>query len=271
MKGVEVWQHRDVTLYRGDCLEVLPTLAPDAAACTITDPPYGDTALEWDSRVKGWMDVLPTPVLWCFGSLRFFLGERFDGWSLAQDVIWEKHNGSNFHNDRFRRVHETIAMFYRGSWADVYKAPQFTLDATKKTVRRKQRPPHMGQIGAGPYESIDGGPRHMRSVMRVRSCHGHAEHPTQKPVELIEPLIRYSAPEGATVLDCFAGSGSTMVACVRTGRRGIGIEMNAEHFETAKARVLRAYDAEALFTGRGVEEVPLPLAGSDRGRSPLSQ
>lgn len=177
--------------------------------------------------------------MWVFGSLRFFLEGRseFEEWTLAQDIIWEKHNGSSFHADRFKRVHEHAVQFYRGEWSAVYKAPVTTPDATARAVRRKQRPPHTGHIEAGSYVSHDGGPRLMRSVIAVRSCHGEAEHPTQKPVGIIDPLLRYSCRPGGIVLDPFMGSGSTLVAAKSLGLRAVGIEINERYCEIAAKRL----------------------------------
>lgn len=101
-----------ITIYHGDCREILPLLDP-VDVC-IADPPYGVTALEWDQPVSGWASLIGAPTIWCFGSLRFFLGQSFEGWTYAQDVIWEKHNGSNPHADRFRRVHEIVVQLYKG-------------------------------------------------------------------------------------------------------------------------------------------------------------
>jgi site-specific DNA-methyltransferase (adenine-specific) len=95
----------------------------------------------------------------------------------------------------------------------------------------------MGHIEAGHYVSQDGGPRLMRSVLAVRSCHGYAEHPTQKPIDLLTPLIEYSCPPGGLVLDPFMGSGSTLVAARQSGRRAIGIEIARGDCETAVARL----------------------------------
>jgi site-specific DNA-methyltransferase (adenine-specific) len=125
-------------------------------------------------------------------------------------------------------VHEVAAHFYRGDWAEVYKSPQFTNDATARTVRRKARPPQWGDIGAASYASDDGGPRLAGSVIYARSCHGTAIHPTQKPEAIIAPLMEYSVPAGGLVLDCFAGSGVVLLAARKTGRRAIGIEKGEE-------------------------------------------
>lgn len=228
-----------ITIYNGDCREILPKLPRADAA--IADPPYAETSLEWDSNLAQWLDDLPTDCVWCFGSLRMFLrmsrAGDFEEWKQAQEIVWEKHNGSIFHADRFRRVHELAVQFYRGDWADIYKSPVTTADATARTVRRKDRPRHAGAIGEGAYVSFDGGPRLMRSVIRVASCHGYAEHPTQKPLGILQPLIEYSCPPCGVVLDPFTGSGSALVAARRAGRRAIGIEIDERYCEIAAKRL----------------------------------
>jgi site-specific DNA-methyltransferase (adenine-specific) len=152
-------------------------------------------------------------------------------------VIWEKHNGSSFHADRFKRIHENAVQFYRGQWADVFKSPVTTPDAVKKVSRRKKRPAHMGDIGLTTFISHDGGPRLMTSVIYARSCHGYAEHPTQKPLEILEPLIRYSVPPGGSVMDPFMGSGSTLVVAKRLGLSAVGIEIEERFCEIAAKRL----------------------------------
>lgn len=224
-----------ITIYHGDCREILPLLDP--VDVVITDPPYGVTALKWDVRVEGWMGLLPSNNCWCFGSLKYFLAEPFDGWTYAQELVWEKHNGSNVHADRFRRVHELIVQFYRGDWVSLYRKPVFTQTALRRTVRAKTRPTHFGKIDSTPYQSEDGGPLIMRSVLFARSCHGYAEHPTQKPIPVIAPLIEYSCPPGGTVLDPFMGSGSTLIAAMQAGRMAIGIERDEAYCKIAVKRL----------------------------------
>ena len=241
MSARPYYEQSGVTIYHGDCRDVLPLIG--GASCIVTDPPYGQTSLEWDRWVDGWLDAvkLKANSLWCFGTLRMFMlhaqeFERAD-WTLAQDLIWEKHNGSSFHADRFKRVHEQPAQFYRGAWATVYKTPVFTNDATAKAVRRKTRPPHLGHIDASSYQSVDGGPRMARSVIRVKSCHGYAENETQKPIGILEPLLRYSVQPDGFVLDPFAGSGSTAIAAKGLGLRAVLIEAREEQCEIAARRL----------------------------------
>jgi site-specific DNA-methyltransferase (adenine-specific) len=229
------YDEEGITLYAEDCRQGIGRL--DAAAdCCLADPPYGDTTLEWDRWPAGWVDaaaarMAPSASLWCFGSFRMFrdYGKEFTGWSLAQDLIWEKHNGSGLHADRFKRVHEHAVQFYRGKWADVFKSPVYTHDATKRTIRRKEKPQHMGAIAGATYASSDGGPRLMRSVLQVRSCHGHAIHPTQKPEALVTPLLRYSLKPGGLLLVPFAGSGVDLLVARQLGCRAIGFEVNTDY------------------------------------------
>jgi site-specific DNA-methyltransferase (adenine-specific) len=238
-----------VTIYHGDCRTLLDSGAVDVGevGVVVADPPYGETSLVWDRWQAGWVDAVAGRVrrscsLWCFGSMRMFLDHvgEFAGWQLAQDIVWEKHNGSSLLADRFRRVHENALQWYRGPWAEVWRAPVTTPDATKRTARRKRKPAHWGSIDAGSYRSEDGGPRLARSVLKVRSTHGHAIHPTQKPLGIIEPLLRYSLAPGGTVLDPFAGSASTLVAAREAGYRAIGIEADEAMCEKAAERLAAA-------------------------------
>lgn len=237
---------QSATLLTGDCREQMPARGP--YDLIIADPPYGDTSLSWDRQVEGWLmlartSLKPTGSIWLFGSLRSFLriAPAFHRarLRLAQDVIWQKQNGTSFHADRFRRIHEIVAQFYRTDtpWRQVHNAVRTTPDATARTVRRKMRPPHMGDIGVGHYRSLDGGPRLMRSVLAVRNCHGRAIHPTEKPVELLELLIETSCPPGGLVGDWFAGSGAVGEACLRTGRHYIGCEIDPVMAERARFRL----------------------------------
>lgn len=220
-----------ITLYCGDMREVVPALGLSADAI-VTDPPYGETSLEWDRWPEGWPKVAAAvaPQMWCFGSLRMFWDKGYDlaagKWGLAQDVVWQKHNGTNPNNDRFRRVHELAVHFYREGtpWADLYKCPVYVPGASAKTVRRKKRPTHWGDIGGALYRSEDGGPKLEESVIYARSCHGYAVHPTQKPEAIIRPLLQYSVPPGGVVVDFFAGSGTTLAVAREMGLRAVGIE-----------------------------------------------
>jgi site-specific DNA-methyltransferase (adenine-specific) len=228
-----------VTLYHGDWRELIE---PDFRADLIlTDPPYGETSLEWDRWPTGWVSLAARHAdsMWCFGSMRMFLDQRdeFRDWKLSQDVVWEKHNGSGFHADRFRRVHEFATHWYRGDWSEIHHAPPTVDAAVKRTRRSKRRPTHTGNIDATPYVSHDGGPLLMTSVMYAPSMHGRAINETEKPVPILEPLIAYGCPVGGTVLDFYAGSSATLVAARNLGRKAVGYEKRESQCEQAAKRL----------------------------------
>lgn len=241
------------TLYLGDCRELLPVIQADLV---IADPPYNETSLAWDRWPAGWLDSIkssmkPSASLWMFGSMRMFMERaaeiRAAEWKLAQDVVWEKHNGANNANDRFRRVHEFIVQFYRGEWGAVYKNALYSADATARAVRRKNHPQQWGYIGSGDYVSEDGGPRMMRSVWCCRSEHGRAEHPTQKPVGIVEPLIEHSCPPGGLIYDPAMGAGTFGIAALQKGRTFVGCEKSPEFFDIACRRIEESLRQEKLF------------------------
>lgn len=236
-----------VQIIHGDSSRCLAAFPDETFDCILTDPPYGETSLEWDHWVAEW----PTSVrrvlkrsgsMWVFGSFRMFMehANDFRGWRQSHDVVWEKHNGSGLFKDRFRRVHELAVHFYRddAKWADVFKAPQFTNDARARVVRKKPRPAHWnGATGENVYRSEDGGPRLMRSVQFVRSEHGRAHHPTQKPIGIVEPLLLYACPIGGSVLDPFAGSGTTGVVAKRHAISATLIEGRGDYVEVIARRL----------------------------------
>lgn len=238
------WSSETVTLYLGDCREVVPALGL-TVDLVIADPPYGETSLAWDRWPDGWLATAAeaTRSLWCFGSMRMFLDRRdeFAAWKLSQDVIVEKSNGSGAAADRFRRVHEHALHWYQGDWRDVYHdVPR--VQATPETIARngsaarRTHGAHLGEYGAA-RAWTDDGTRLMQSVVRVKSMRGRAIHPTEKPLAILNPLIRYACPPGGLVVDPFAGSGSTLDAARQSGRRAIGIEANEEYAERAARRL----------------------------------
>ena len=239
----------DWTLYHGDFRTLLPGVLAEYGIpdLCIVDPPYGETALAWDRWPTDWPALIPGNSMWCFGSLRMFMERRdeFADWQYGHDVVWEKHNGTGFVRDRFRRVHEFVSHWYRGPWAKVYaRVPRVpkthTLD--KSVVRRiETQPSHTGTVGASVY--VDDGLRLHRSVIKVPSVRGGI-HRTEKPVALLEKLIEYGCPPGGWVFDPFAGSASTLVAAQNVGRRAVGVELDPEMYAKAAERL--RVDAEAV-------------------------
>lgn len=227
------YQDELVTLYHADLRELAVDLS--AVTCVVTDPPYEETEFAWDRWPQGWpawlLQACPAlDSLWCFGSLRMFsaFAAEFAGWHLAQDIVWEKPNGSSFHTDRFRRVHELAAQFYprRRAWGEVFKAPIVrTVEESRRRspIHRSSTPAHHhGRRAECTYEYS--GQRLARSVMYAPAVRQGVEHGTPKPLPILRDLIAYSLRPGGVLLDPMCGSGSTLVAAKELARPSIGID-----------------------------------------------
>ncbi|MER7151229.1 site-specific DNA-methyltransferase [Streptomyces lydicus] len=244
-----------VELYLGDNRELLPALALQADLI-VTDPPYEETSHQWDRWPAGWLDVAAATSrsMWCFGGLRMFMRHAPEfaaaGWKLSHDTvgkdevdveaIWEKHNASGPNADRFRRIHEQAGHFYQGLWRDTYREPQRTATGVVergRVVRQGAKEiGHRGEYATGSW--TDNGTRLLTSVLRYRSMHRRGGiHPCEKPVPMLDRLIRYGCRPGGLVVDPFAGSASTLDAARRAGRRAIGIEGDEGHAEAAALRL----------------------------------
>lgn len=236
-----------ITLLRGDCLEILPTIADKSVDAVICDLPYGTTSCKWDV-------VIPFAPLWeqfnrvCKGAIVIFGSQPFTSTVVASNMamfshewIWSKSQGVNPLNARKcpMKSHENILVFKSKGGKIVYN-PQM-----------EEGKPYgasgIGKIGEiydskNTYHRANNGTRYPKSVIQFQSARGNKNHPTQKPVALLEYLIKTYTNEGDCVLDCTMGSGSTMVACVNANRRGIGIELMQEYYDIA---VKRVKDAQA--------------------------
>jgi site-specific DNA-methyltransferase (adenine-specific) len=246
------YEDDQVELYLGDMREVLPVLDV-TADLAIVDPPYAETSLDWDVWPDQWPTLLGehTRSMWCFGSLRMFFERHHEftegGWKMSHGVVWEKANGSGFSTDRFRGVHEQIVHWYQGPWGQIHHdVPKVAYSGPNKSARgNASRTTHTGAIGAHTY--TDDGTRLMRSVLYAPAPRRKGGHPTEKPLSLLDSLVRYGCPPGGLVLDPCAGSGSTLDAARRAGRRAIGIERHEPYAEAAARRLAEPYSVD-LFS-----------------------
>lgn len=238
MKPIELWH--------GDCLELMKNIPDGSVDLVLTDPPYGTTACKWDSVIPFepmWEQlnriIKPNGAICLFGSEPFSSALRMSNIKhFKYDWIWEKTKASGHLNAKIMplKAHETISVFSKGKC--VYY-PQ-GLKPVSKIQKKKDTKTTTGN-GYSSYgkqnktttQSIGGYPR---SVLKF-SKPSKTLHPTQKPVALLEYLIRTYTNEGETVLDFTMGSGSTGVACVNTNRRFIGIELDEGYFNIATQRI----------------------------------
>jgi site-specific DNA-methyltransferase (adenine-specific) len=235
------YQDDSVTLYHGDWRELIPE--DFEADLIVTDPPYGETSLDWDVWPGGWPTLAARHArsMWCFGSMRMFLDQRheFSAWRLSQDVVWKKHRPSTVSTDRFARMHEHALHWYRGSWADVHhQTPKVAHNGPRvATARRAAVDPNIrGSIGSSVWE--DDGTRWHPTIIESRTMHrSGAINETEKPTKVLEPLIQYGCASGGTVLDLFAGSSSTLATARLIGRKGVGYEKRESQCEQAALRL----------------------------------
>ena len=242
-----------IDLIEGDCLEVMKTLEDKSIDAIITDPPYGTTACKWDSVIPFdlmWKQlnriIKPNGAIVLFGSEPFSSALRMSNiQNYKYDWIWDKVNASNFVNAKRQplRQNENISVFYKKQC--LYNP--IMVERDKKNIRHTKRKNGTGNIEVyGLSKNIDfNGSRKYAYPKNIitynkRSKELHPSkivHPTQKPLALMEYLIKTYTNENETVLDFTMGSGSTGVACVNTKRNFIGIEKDEKYFEIAKKRI----------------------------------
>lgn len=237
-----------VELYLGDCLEVMKNLPGQSVDLILADPPYGTTACRWDS-------VIDLDLMWA--QLKRIIKPKcatvltaqtpFDkvlGVSnleqLKYEWIWEKTAATGHLNAKKQpmKAHENILVFYEGQ-CKYY--PQMT-EGHKPTNSFTKRNGD-GECYGKTVEISGGGSttRYPRSVQIFKSDKQKVSlHPTQKPLSLMEFLIKTYTVEGQTVLDFTMGSGTTGVACKNLGRNFIGIELDEDYFNIAKDRIQEA-------------------------------
>jgi len=234
-----------IELIQGDCLEKMKDIPDGSVDMVLADPPYGTTACKWDSVIPFdlmWEQlkraIKPNGAIVLFGSEPFSSALRMSNIkNYKYDLVFRKTIPSNplLAKKQILKYHENISLFYK-------KQPTFNPQKIqrKKENKRKNKKASYKQNGVfGDTKMIGGDGEkdwiYEGSVINVKS-RDRGLHPTQKPVALMEYLIKTYTNEGETVLDFTMGSGSTMVACQNTNRNGIGIELDEKYFKIAQER-----------------------------------
>ena len=245
----------DIQLYHGDCLEVMDKLIEQGVKvdAIITDPPYGTTACAWDQ-------IIPFDEIWSrlneliksSGTIVLFGSQPFTSKLICSNLdqfryewIWQKNKGSNFSSLKYQpfKEHENILVFSKSK--KIIYNPIFE-ERSESGKKRCQKPVKPNTTGSkvhnmsafGEAKNYNPNLRNPKSIQKFNCESGL--HPTQKPVPLLEYLIKTYTNEGGLVLDFTMGSGSTGVASFNTNRKFIGIELDEKYFEIAKGRIEEA-------------------------------
>ena len=239
----------NATLYLGDCLEVMAMLPDASIDMILCDLPYGTTACKWDT-------VIPFEPLWAQyrrvakrnAAIVLTASQPFTTALISSNMrefrycwVWDKTKGGNFALARKQpmKSHEDVCVFYAAQ--PTYNPEMETRGAVRKKGGGKASD-NFGIVPAVSYNNT----YYPKSIIQFSTgSRIDHHHPTQKPVALMEYLIRTYTNEGEVVLDNCMGSGTTGVACVNTGRRIIGIEREPNYFDIACRRI-----EDALAKGR---------------------
>lgn len=232
-------------LYLGDCLDIMPTLPAASVDLILCDLPYGTTQNKWDSVIpldrlwtEYWRIAKPNAAAVLTGQGLFtakLIVSSVENYRYS--LVWEKTRAGGFLNAGRMplQAHEDICVFYRTTPA--YNPQMRTGKPYAKKHGAGEDGKNYGSFDRAGRTTINDGTRHPRSVFTVPNSNEKSQHPTQKPVELMEYLIRTYTNEGDTVLDNCMGSGTTGVAALNCGRKFIGIERDPTYFEIAKNRI----------------------------------
>lgn len=235
----------EIQLLQGDCLELLSNIPSSSVDLVCADMPYGTTNCRWDTVIdlqclwKHYKLVCkPNAAIVLFAQTPFdkVLGCSNLAW-LRYEIIWEKTHSTGHMNAKKMpmKAHENMLVFYNR--LPTYNPQKTTGHARKTAVKRQDNTAVYGSQNFGelPYDSTE---RYPRSVWRFPSDKQRSKlHPTQKPLALIQEVIKTYSNPGDTVLDNCMGSGTTGVAAQSLGRSFVGMELDSEFFRVASVRI----------------------------------
>lgn len=236
-----------VKLIQGDCLEKMRDIDDGFIDLVLTDPPYGTTACKWDSVIPFepmWIQlkriIKPNGAIVITSSQPFTTTLSYSNMKMFRYCwVWEKEQGVNFQHAKRQplKIHEDVCVFY--SSQPTYNPQGVTSCNIKKSNKKKggNLKHCSSETKRKTYVQTKKG--YPKTIQRVSQERGF--HPTQKPVALMEYMIKTYTNEGETVLDFTMGSGTTGVACVNLNRNFIGIEKDEKYFRIAEKRIEDSY------------------------------
>lgn len=242
-------------LFKGDCLEVMKSIPDASIDAIITDPPYGTTACKWDSVIPFdlmWEQlnriIKPNGAIVLFGSEPFSSALRISNIkNYKYDWYWVKDRASNFLNAKKQPMRncENISVFNIKNYIPIMEnkgKPSNSIGNSEGKVFKGSTLGKRINVQGNMKDNL----KYPRTVLNFQVPHPPI-HSTQKPVLLIEYLIKTYTNENETVLDFTMGSGTTGVACKNLNRKFIGIEMDDKYFELAKNRIENHVVVKELF------------------------
>jgi site-specific DNA-methyltransferase (adenine-specific) len=239
-------------LHRGDCLEVMDKLIEDGVKVDMifADLPYKETGNKWDNKFINTKDIFDKfekiisddGAIVMTATMRFAIELITTGYHLYKyDWVWEKDNGTNAPNVNLQpfRVHEFVLVFGKGRVTNGKRTPMIYNPQKTAGEPYKQKAGKMSANWKGGLKQVvtdnKNGDRHPKTIQKFTRDKGL--HPTQKPVALMEFLIKTYTNEGSTILDPTMGSGTTGVACKNLNRNFIGIELDRNYYKIARKRI----------------------------------
>lgn len=230
---------KNISLFNGDCLEVMDKLIEQGVVvdAIITDPPYGTTACKWDSIIpfdEMWLRlnklIKPNGAIVLFGSEPFSSALRMSNIKQYKyDWVWNKISCGNPFTAKHQplKITENISVFNKHKYYPIMTTGKMKAKGGKAKSK-------LWGVDTVSYKNDQYYPKNIITESNNNNIKKH--HPTQKPVELMEYLIKTYTNESETVLDFTMGSGSTGVACKNLNRKFIGIELDEHYFNIAKER-----------------------------------
>lgn len=237
-----------VKLLQGDCLELMKQIKDESIDLVLADLPFGVTANQWDSIIplaplfEQYQRIIkPHGAVLLFGMGKFgaqLIVNAPKKMPYRYDWVWEKTMpvGLLWSHHMPLRAHENVYVFYKR--LPTYH-PQMRLGFKPYKAKRNKPGDNYYRPSGNYTPHQSAGERFPIDVIKFSNAnHSNMFHPTQKPVDLLQYLIKTYTDEGMTVLDNTMGSGSTGVACVNTGRNFIGMELDKDYFKIAQERIL---------------------------------